>query len=262
MQLNFRPTAKILTLMLCLLALASCKGQQVQTFSPQELAAARTKLAYQQQTQQVSQLKTQGLWTDGPQAQAELPPTSLPPAQTESTQMPGIPTATSALQSEQTQVVSTNTRQPTRPVILPSTASPTRTQVSAAVTPTATRTRTPLPANTATQQVQTGWAGEWIIYMEQVDGSYQTGLMNVTVNGTDISANAIVGSSQYQFEGIIYAEDEQASGPYQSESATGYYWWLLVSEGQFGGMFDQQFGFCGARAGVEMPDPCYLEPPR
>jgi len=93
MLLNFRKIARILTLMLCLLALASCKGQQVQTLSPQEQAAARTKLAYQQQTQQVSQLKTQGLWTDGPQAQAEQPPTSLPPAQTESTQMPGIPTA-------------------------------------------------------------------------------------------------------------------------------------------------------------------------
>jgi len=246
-------------LMLCSLTLASCKGRQVQTLSPQEQAAARTKLAYQQQTQQVSQLKTQGLWTDGPQAQAEQPPTSLPPAQTESTQMPGIPTATKAQPSEPTQVVSTNTKQPTRPVLIPPTA--TRTQVSAAATPTATRT--PLPATaTATQQVQTSWAGEWIIYMEQADGSYQTGLMNVTVNGTDISANAIVGSSQYQFAGIIYAEDEQASGPYQSESATGYYWWLLVSEGQFGGMFDQQFGFCGARAGVEMPDPCYLEPPR
>jgi len=261
MLLNFRKIARILTLMLCLLALASCKGQQVQTLSPQEQAAARTKLAYQQQTQQVSQLKTQGLWTDGPQAQAEQPPTSLPPAQTESTQIPGIPTATSALQSVQTQVVSTNTRQPTRPVLIPPTA--TRTQVSAAATPTATRTRTPLPATaTPTQQVQSGWEGEWIIYLEQADGTYQSGLMNVIVSGTDISATAIIGGSQYYFTGFTYIEGTQVTGPWQNESASGDYWWLFVSGTQFGGMQDMQYGFCGARAGSDRPNPCYYEPPR
>lgn len=250
-------------LMLCLLTLASCKGRQVQTLSPQELAAARTKLAYQQQTQQVRQLKTQGLWTDGPQAQAEQPPTPLPPAQTESTQMQGFSTATLALQSDQTQVVSTNTRQPTRPATLATTASSTITQALAGVTPTSTRTKAPLLATaTPTQQVQSGWGGEWIIYLEQADGTYQTGLMNVIVSGTDISATAIIGGSQYYFTGFTYIEGTQVTGPWQNESASGDYWWLFVSGTQFGGMQDMQYGFCGARAGSDRPNPCYYEPPR
>lgn len=261
MQLNFRPTAKILTLMLCLLALASCKGQQVQTFSPQEQAAARTKLAFQQQTQQVSQLKTQGLWTDGPQAQAELPPTSLPPAQTESTQMPGIPTATSALQSEQTQVVSTNTRQPTSPVLVPPTATRTRTQVSLAATPT--RTKTPLPATpTITQTLQTGWEGEWNISFEIAEGNYVSANMSVSLDGTALTAHANLGGVVYLFEGNIFNNDQFATGSWQTALAEGSFWWMQPAGQQFSGSWDNRFGFCGKRVGANFPEPCKMLPSR
>lgn len=251
-------------LMLCSLTLASCKGQQVQTLSPQELAAARTKLAYQQQTQQVSQLKTQGLWTEGPQAQAEQPPTPLPPAQTESTQMLGISTATKALQSEQTQVVSTNTRQPTRPATLATTASSTITQALAAATPTATRTRTPLPVTataTQTQSTQSEWEGVWVGYLQQADGSYRSGPLIVKLNGSQISAVFIAGEIDMSLIGEVLPSNLQANGSYTLPSGEGWFYWVREGDQQFRGTVDNRLAFCAAREGTGQPDPCgYYSP--
>lgn len=268
MQLNFRPTAKILTLMLCLLALASCKGQQVQTLSPQEQAAARTKLAYQQQTQQVIQLKTQGLWTGELVGIGDQPPTSVFPAQSQSTQVSGILTPTNDQQNTQTQPAYPINGQATSILILPPTATvqpaSTRTQTQAPATPTATRTRTSVPATataTQTQPAQSKWAGEWIIFFEQKDGSYLSGPINITITGTDLTATASLGGSQYSFEGTVYFQlTECASGTWTGQDSSGNFWWSLVSDNQFAGSRENRFGFCGARSNAVKPEPCKLLP--
>ncbi len=191
--------------------------------------------------------------TRPPAATSTKASTSTQPTQSVSTSYP-VPTS---------QTASTNTPVPTNTAI--ATNAPTGT-FTATATATATRTATATATATATQTLaptlQTGWEGEWVIYLQQDNETYISGTMNLALNGTEVIASAKLDGVEYNFEGINHADGEQISGPWQSDSSSGYFWWLLVSENQFGGSQDLQYGFCGARVGFEMPDPCFIEPPR
>jgi len=156
---------------------------------------------------------------------------------------------------------------PTSPLVV---LTPTATKKSATVQPTAstlapTQTRTSTPTRTATltptPTLQTGWEGEWIIYIQQANGTYTSGTMILALNGTEVIASANLDAIEYNFEGVNYAEGKQITGPWQTDSSSGYFWWMLVSDAQFGGSLDLQYGICGARAGAEKPDPCFIVPP-
>jgi len=244
--------------LLCLILLASCKGRQVRTLSPQELAAARTKLVYQEETQWASQLKTQGQWPVDTQAEPGQAQTPIALAATASPQAMGSPAITSPAQNTRVQSQITATRQPTRPVILAPTVTFTQAQVRA----TATRTQTPLPATaTATESVPVGWEGQWVVYMEQINGAYVTGIIDLDVNGEKLTGSGTIYGEQYAFEG--FANDiNSAEGYWTSQSATGYFRWQTLSTGQFGGSKDDQYGFCGARPGGTKPEPCRILPLR
>ena len=132
-------------------------------------------------------------------------------------------------------------------------------------TPTPTLTVTATPTKTATltltPTLQTGWEGEWSIYIQQADGTYTSGTMILELNGTEVIASANLDGIEYNFEGDNYAEGKQVTGQWQTDSSSGYFWWMLVSDAQFGGNQDLQYGICGARAGAEKPDPCFIDPP-
>ena len=158
---------------------------------------------------------------------------------------------------------------PSAPMVL----TPTATKKSATATLTPTQTRTSMPTLTATASPtktatltltptsQTGWEGEWIIYIQQANGTYTSGTMILELNGTEVIASANLDGIEYNFEGDNYAEGKQVTGQWQTDSSSGYFWWMLVSDAQFGGNQDLQYGICGARAGAEKPNPCFIDPP-
>ena len=154
----------------------------------------------------------------------------------------------------------TATKKSTTPQPATATLTPTQTRTS---TPTLTATATPTKTATftLTPTLQTGWEGEWIIFIQLANGTYTSGTMILALNGTDVIATAILDGVEYNFEGDIYAEGKQITGPWQTDSNSGYFWWQLVSDAQFGGSQDLQYGICGARAGAEKPDPCFIDPP-
>ena len=147
------------------------------------------------------------------------------------------------------------------PTLQTGTLVPSQTRTS---TPTLTATATPTKTATftLTPTLQTGWEGEWIIFIQLANGTYMSGTMNLALNGTDVIATAILDGVEYNFEGDNYAEGKQITGSWQTDSNNGYFWWMLVSDAQFGGSLDLQYGVCGARAGAEKPVPCFIEPPR
>ena len=133
-----------------------------------------------------------------------------------------------------------------------------------------TRTSTPVPSftPTATQPptataptAQTGWEGEWVVYLQQ-DGRYITGTLTLTLNEGGVVAISDFDGAAYTFNGITFAEGMQITGSWQSDNSNGYFWWGFISEDQFGGNLDLKNAFCGSRSGGGIPTPCFIEPPR
>ena len=144
---------------------------------------------------------------------------------------------------------------------------PTKTQPQATAsrtsTITPTRTQTHTPSLTATSAPQTSWEGEWIVAFEQTDGSSLSGTMMVNIIGSDLSASAELGGDQYSFEGFIYYQaGELATGTWNNSTTSGYFWWIIKEEGQFRGNRENHFAFCGARTGINLPEPCLQLPSR
>lgn len=118
--------------------------------------------------------------------------------------------------------------------------------------PTSTQTSIITPSPTP----QTGWAGEWTAYYEKVDGSFSTGKLLVTLNGSDLTASLEMDGQILKYEGIIFNEGVFATGNRIGGGSKDSFWWDLLPDGQFRGSYEHKFAFCGSRAGQSQPSPC------
>jgi len=128
------------------------------------------------------------------------------------------------------------------------------------VTPTRTKTPTYTPTSTSNQTStpQTGWGGEWTIYWENENGIYVSQTMVVTLNGDEISANVSMNNFTYDLEGKIIKDIDVIEGQWESETSSGLFFWMLGIDNTFGGNWNNQFGFCGARPGYNQPQNCKI----
>ncbi|NLB18351.1 MAG: hypothetical protein GX825_06410, partial [Syntrophomonadaceae bacterium] len=125
-------------------------------------------------------------------------------------------------------------------------------------TPTSTFTKTLTPTAT----VQTGWAGTWTVWFQQVDGNYISGEMTIDAGTSEFNTTVLLGGKQYTFEGRIILNATQVLGSWTSDSTSGGFWWGLTENQEFVGGWDNQYGFCGIRAGQSQPEPCFSPSPR
>lgn len=239
-----------LELILCLTA---CAGKAAESpLSPEQQAFAQTQFVQQAATSAAAYARTAQ-----PEAMPESPeaPTELIPVA--DTQTPGVPPAnpTSAYGSTPSLPALPPTPVLTQPF------SPTNTRTSA---PNPTPTRTVMPSATSTPTATatqvSGWQGDWMISFQRDDGSYLSGEMIVTLNGEQLLAEAEFNGSPYQFNGRLSRNGQVASGTWSSAQTSGSFTWTLVTADQFGGDRDLLYGICGARPGVDLPDPCYIPP--
>ena len=152
------------------------------------------------------------------------------------------PTRTTTVQTP-TRTVAVNT--PTRTVTV---TTPTRTV--AINTPTRTAAVT-TPTRTAVLPTQTppspaGWEGDWTIFLGQEGGPYTTGTLSVTVEGENLTGQAILAGVSYEFRGEITQHGQYVLGDYTQDTTAGWFYWTLLSDVQFGGTLDNNIGFCAS----------------
>lgn len=272
-------------ILILLLSLAGCRKAEKPSLSPQELAVQQTKVIYQQQTRQAAVELTRcsqvgncdplSKQSPGSPVATVIDPLSTTPGisptptytapattaaltTTLSDTTPGItPSATNTVPpvfSTVTPQTPTAASYPvaTNPLTAP-TSTPTRT---ATRTPTATQTATTIHTATQTATPQSGWAGEWVVYLEQKDGSYLSSTINISVDGTQLGASATIGGIAYTYSGTIYNDGQIATGSWVTATADGWFWWTTSGIGQFTGSNEARLGFCGARIGLSRPQPC------
>lgn len=255
--MKIKPT---LSIILILLVLAACGGKpSASPLSPQEQAYAQTQFVQQAATSAAAYARTaqpNALLTDSGlptapnsatgTAKTENPPTGLTPSQP-------LPTGSLPTNAAGTGLPPTQgSGQPTSP-------NPTAI-ISPSKTPTRTATTVPTPTPTPTATPQSGWEGTWVIYFQQTNGSYLNGQMTVTINGTDLSAEGAINGVPFTFTGRVLNDGLIASGTWSSTQSSGSFTWTLVQTNQFGGDRDLSYGMCGARAGAQPPEPCYIPP--
>jgi hypothetical protein len=135
-------------------------------------------------------------------------------------------------------------------------------QVSTSIpsqTPTTTPTTTMIPTDPIIPQ--NNWEGEWTVYLEQSNGLYQSGPVSVTLgDGGALFAEGFIGGFAYNFQGTVNADETAVNGRWTSSSVSGNFFWILISDGQFGGNLNTLYGICGARSGFEQPFACYQQP--
>ena len=158
---------------------------------------------------------------------------TLPPVQT-ATSSPVILTPTA-------------TKKPATAQAATSTLAPTQTRTS---TPTRTATLTPSPT------FQTGWEGEWNFYLDNGSGGYITGMLKITLDGQEVFGEAVIDGSSYEFEGQLNTDGTSILGDYTTGTDEGWFYWVFLSDSQFGGMMDNRFAFCASRNGAERPGQC------
>ena len=215
-------------------------------------------------------------FTPGKATQPADPSGNLAPAADETGFAAQTQPGTAAILTDQPTMMITNDQgqsvvvTQTRVASQPSQAANTRTAQPTTQNPypvasaTVTRTATPIPTNTSTPTqiptLQTGWAGEWKVNWQLDNQTYVEGSLTVEVVDTDFTASGVIGGTNYSFTGRIIFDGETAFGNWTSATSSGGFIWRDVGEGQFGGSRDNNFGFCGARSGVEPPNPCYIPP--
>ena len=130
-------------------------------------------------------------------------------------------------------------------------------------TPTVTKkpANTITPSPTPTSSLQTGWAGEWIVYLEKANGTYRSGIVYLDTDGNKITGSATIEGQQYSIDGFIF-EENKAEGFLTTQNSTSYFRWTKLSSNQFGGSSDDIYGFCGNRQGGDKPEPCKILPER
>lgn len=127
-------------------------------------------------------------------------------------------------------------------------------------TPTPAKSASSTPSATVTTIPQTGWGGDWTVYFQQSDGTYISGEINIDITDTNLIGSGLINSINYSFEGRIISGGQGAIGSWASASDSGGFDWILISDKQFSGSRDIDFGFCGTRPGLTPPDPCYIPP--
>jgi len=171
------------------------------------------------------------------------------------------PTRTAALPTPtRTAAVQTPTRTAALPTPTRTAAVQTPTQPVAVNTPTRTATVT-TPTRTAVLPTQTppspgGWEGEWTVFLGQEGGPYTTGTLSVTVEGENLTGQAILAGVSYEFSGEINQYGQYVLGDYTQDTTAGWFYWTLLSDVQFGGTLDNNIGFCATKGGTQPPDPC------
>lgn len=131
-------------------------------------------------------------------------------------------------------------------------------------TATSTFTATATPTKTVTltpaSSLQTGWDGDWQVFWQLENQTYTKGTISIEVIGTEFTASGTLGGANYSFTGRLIHNGEIAFGNWISPTSHGNFIWDGIATGQFGGSRDLVFGFCGARDGVNLPEPCYIPP--
>ena len=122
------------------------------------------------------------------------------------------------------------------------------------ITSTLSPTSTVTPSYTST--TQTGWLGDWTVFWQQADGGFLSGLMSVSVDGSDVTASVSIGEDQYEFTGILNESIITIVGSWSGSLESGNFYWRTLGLDQFSGNLDRQFGFCGSRSGGVRPEPC------
>lgn len=265
-------------ILILLLSLAGCRKAEKPTLSPQELAVQQTKVIYQQQTRQAAVELTRcsqvgncdPLSTQSPGSPVATvidplgttpgispTPTYTVPATTAVitptlpvTTSGIIPSATNTVQSVSSTATPQTPTAPSYPVATDPLTAPTNT-------PTRTATRTLTPTQTATPKV--GWSGQWMVFLQQSNGTYISGMIELEVNGVNLTGMGSFNGVVYVFQG--YAIDlEHAEGSWTSPTAGGYFRWQMIASGQFAGSNENAYGFCGTRPGGNQPEPCVILP--
>jgi hypothetical protein len=235
--------------------LGGCKSKAVITLSPEELAIALTKSAYQQGTREAIFMMTNEREAD---SSATPTPAGMEGGKSETQSMsndPGVPTDTPSIGMPTLSPTATATFQSST-VVPGLTMTPTATN---ALTPTWTKTATATGVKTATPQ--TGWGGIWVGYLQQADGTYISGPLIVTLSGDQVSGVFYASGVDMTLTGTLSTDGQQANGRYTYQPGEGWFLWLRETNLQFRGCIDNQFAFCAAREGVSQPDPCgYYSP--
>lgn len=227
----------------CLTACASS------TLSPEALAAEQTRNAELLGTYQANQQVGASGQTDPGLPNSTSLPTNSAPLWGEF----GESSTSSPLRTQGTApVVATPSAEPNR------TTTPTRT--AAVTTPTRTAAL-PTPTRTAALPTQTppvppGWEGEWTVFLGQEGGPYTTGTLSVTVEGENLTGQAILAGVSYKFSGEINQYGQYVLGDYTQDTTAGWFYWTLLSDVQFSGTLDNNIGFCATKGGTQPPDPC------
>ena len=104
--------------------------------------------------------------------------------------------------------------------------------------------------------MQTGWAGEWTFYLDNGTGGYTTGTLSITLDGEDVLGEAVIDGSSFEFVGQLNPAGTSIMGDYTTETDEGWFYWVFLSDSQFGGMMDNRFAFCASRNGAERPGQC------
>ena len=162
-------------------------------------------------------------------------------------------------QTKRTSTTSTPTlTQPAYPVSGEGTAIATITLPPYPVEDLSTSTLSPIstPTPSYTSTPQTGWIGDWTVFWQQGDGGYLSGLMVVSIDGSDVTTSVLIGDDPYNFTGILNESRVTVVGSWSGSIESGNFYWRTFEAGHFAGNVDRQFGFCGSRSGGVMPEPC------
>jgi len=157
----------------------------------------------------------------------------------------------------------TRTIQPGSPTATPLTPTavsyPVATNPLTSPTATATRTATRTSTSTQTATPALGWTGQWMVYIQQSNGTYMSGTIELEVNGVNLTGMGSINGVLYVFQGYAL-DNEHAEGRWTSPTADGYFRWQMVASGQFAGSNEDAYGFCGTRPGGSQPEPCVILP--
>ncbi len=254
-------TRTLFTALILILILTSCAGNAANApLSPEQQAYAQTQFVQQAGTSAAAFAHTAQPNAEVSQgAPTETAPTAanqIPGAQPTQPNQPTQPTHAAATR---TASASLPTAQPTPGS--PQPVNPTNTRASAP-TPTPTQPAAPSPTNTPspTATQPSGWQGDWNISFQKEDGTYLSGQISVTMNGSDLTAEGLIDGIRYQFTGRLIYNNLLMIGTWSSPLTSGSFNWILFGPDQFVGNRDLWYGFCGARQGSNPPNPCYLPP--
>lgn len=70
-----------------------------------------------------------------------------------------------------------------------------------------------------------------------------------------------INGEEYQFSGVLFNDDIQINGDWQSKGDFGVFW-IYRDQFSFNGNNNDNRAFCGARPGQKLPTDCFVGNPR